>query len=89
MLLGFETVPQQSRGSSIDSEFLGNVLKHLDPSGKSHQDSYRVTEEVLNTLGVLPMDVGHAGDGWLAVQGGVWPVMVVDVQPARQGFASG
>ncbi len=48
-----------------------------------------VSPDVKRALGVLPMDVGHAGDGWLAVQGGVWPVMVVDVQPARQGFASG
>lgn len=50
--LGFESVPQQSRGSSVDSEFLRRVLKRLDPSGPSPKDAYRVTEAVLNNLGL-------------------------------------
>jgi hypothetical protein len=33
-------------------------------------------------LAVLTGQVGQAGDGWVASDGGVWPVMVVPVQPA-------
>lgn len=40
-------------------------------------------------LVVLPGDVGHAGDGWSAAERGVWPVMVVDVDPSGQGGAAG
>ena len=41
------------------------------------------------SLAVLPRKVSHAGGGWLAAECGVWPVMVVDVQPAGQGGSSG
>jgi len=46
-------------------------------------------ESFTGWLRVLPMVVGHAGDRGLAAECGVWPVMVVDVEPAGQGGAAG
>lgn len=39
-------------------------------------------------LAVLTREVGDAAGGWLACECGVCPVMVVDVQPLRQGLAA-
>ncbi len=40
-------------------------------------------------LAVLPGEVGQAGDGWAVADRGVGPVMVVLVQPGRQGLSAG
>jgi type I restriction enzyme M protein len=45
--------------------------------------------KIRQALVVLPRQVGHAADGWFAAECGVWPVMVVDVQPSGQGLAAG
>ena len=39
-------------------------------------------------LGVLPREVGQAGDGWLVPDGGVGPVVIVLVEPCWQGVAA-
>lgn len=44
---------------------------------------------LFGVLVVLSNDVGHAADWGFASECGVWPVMVVDVEPLGQGVAAG
>lgn len=48
-------------------------------AAKPDRRRYRRVGAAASSLDVLPRQVGHAGDGWLASECGVWPVMVVDV----------
>ena len=42
----------------------------------------------LVALGVMSRDVGQSGDGWGASYCGVGSVVIVEVEPAGQGFAA-
>lgn len=52
------------------------------PDVKSSRDA---ADRRLDGLAVMSREVGQSGDGWLASDGGVGSVMIVEVEPARQG----
>ena len=58
-------------------------------NGKQGIDMHRKLVRLRRGLGVVPSDVGQARDRWDLPDRGVEPVMVVLVEPAREGFSAG
>jgi len=65
----------------------GADITATDPDDPS--DPGEITPRMLDALAVLPRQVGQSADGYGAADSGVGPVVIVFMEPSRQGVPAG
>ncbi|OOC03658.1 hypothetical protein B0293_25605 [Amycolatopsis azurea DSM 43854] len=71
--------------AALTSSFLGDTARNIESVVHfAEQTPCVLLLDEFDVLGVMSREVGQSGDGWLASEGGVGSVVIVEVQPGGE-----